>query len=72
MVTYADKKSQQIADAERKYDLCVEFESEKTNQRSFFFLQKMREIIFCRNHGLPTTNKEKNLRTYRDSEVSNK
>jgi len=72
MFTYYNKKSKQIADAERKYDAGIEFEDEEKSKSSSFFLNKMREIIFCHKNGLPTEQKEKNLRAYRDSAVSDK
>lgn len=72
MFTYFNKKSKQIADTERQYDAGIEFESEEKGKFSSFFLNKMREIIFCHSNGLPTEQKEKNLRVYRDSAVRDK
>ena len=72
MFTYFNQKSRQIADAERRYDACVELENNRNEKSSAFFLRKMQEIIFCRNNGLPTQEKEKNLRIYRDFDVRNK
>lgn len=69
---YFKKKSKQIADAERQYDSFIADEAEEKLHVSSYFLRKMREIIFCRKNGLPTTEKEKNLRAYRDADVCDK
>lgn len=70
MSVYYNKKSAELANAEKQYDSFVP--EENSFGKLSFFLRKMREIIFCRNHNMPTVQKEKNLRIYRDSEVKHK
>ena len=67
---YLNEKSEKVAAAERQYDSFIPNEKQRT--KSSFFLKKMKEIIFCRKNGLPTTQKEKDLRAYRDADVSDK
>lgn len=69
---YLQEKSEKIAASERRYDSFVANETCEKQKNSSFFLQKMKEIIFCRNKGLPTKQKEKDLRAYRDADVLNK
>ena len=66
---YLKESAEEINRQENQYDK-LPVPERKFRLSASFFLNKIRDIAFCRKKGLPTKQKEKALREYRDYDVT--